>query len=148
MPAAAFVFIAAVAQAGGVIRVAGAGTVLQGRVIGTVRVSVANFQCQRCAAEATVYHPGENFEGVGLLTRGAQGILRRGTPGHKSLQRVQIQRMPCRKTVDDHSDGPGMGLAEDRDANIAGIKRTHRPLLSSERSTFSPKVCRSSQNPG
>ena len=112
MAAACRVLMSAVFDLGGVVRMAGAGAVLQVGVVPGAGVGVADEGGDGCAAGGVFHQTGEKFRRVRLPAGGGVVVLSRGPAGKKGGQGFHIHGKPGGNAVENHADARPVGLAE------------------------------------
>ena len=116
-------------------RVAGAGRIGERGVVARAGVGVADDRGERRAAGDVPDEAGEELGPVGLSPRGGVGVSPGGAALQKALQRFKIDRLARGDSLEHHADRGGVGLAENREAQVFAVAAAHtRPPFRLSRS--------------
>ena len=118
MAAAADVIVAAVADKGGIIRMAGAGVDFQVAIILGADIGILNNQAQRRTGGYPIQQSAQNAGNIALFAGGAALVAAGGPAGHLPQQGVLVDGLPGGKPVDYHSDCLGVTAAENGNMQI------------------------------
>ena len=110
-PTAPVVVVSAGADKGGIVGVAGAGCVLQGRVVGGADVAVAQHRHQRVAGGLSLKHAGEELHLIRFMPPGGQ-VTGGPAPQEIRLYQLVIHRQSRRYILQENTYGGAVGLSE------------------------------------
>ena len=110
-PAAPIVVVSAGADKGGVVGVAGAGGVLQGRIVTGADVAVAQHRHQRVAGGLSLEHAGEELHLIRFMPSGGQ-VAGGSAPQEIRLYQIIIHRQSRRHILQENAYGGAVGLSE------------------------------------
>ena len=110
-PAAPIVVVSAGADKGGIVGVAGAGCVLQGRIVTGADVAVAQHRHQRVAGGLSLKHAGEELHLIRFMPPGGQ-VAGGSAPQEIRLYQLVIHRQSRRYILQENAYGGAVGLSE------------------------------------